>query len=118
MPFVSPRGLIKTKAPESKPNKPAETKQSAQSEDVEVKAHEASAALGEVNARDRDPSVVEGLEMWKGWSWKDGSGEEREDVDPLEETPAMDLAGEKGVGEVRIVIGEVEVGGVDVDVDG
>jgi hypothetical protein len=81
MPYVSPRGTVKTTAPPRQQQPPPE--EAVQGE--EPSEHAPSAELGEVNSRDRDSSIVEELEHWKGWGVRhDVTDYEREDIDPLD----------------------------------
>jgi hypothetical protein len=81
MPYVSPRGTVKSTIPpkhKAPPEEPAKIEKPV--------AHNPSVELGEVNSRDRDPSIVQELEHWKGWGAKhEIAKDEKEDMDPLDE---------------------------------
>jgi hypothetical protein len=70
--------------------------------------HIPSKELGEVSSRDRDASVVESLEHWKGWNARRESEDEGDDVDPLEAGPGP---AEIGKGRAQGVVVEIrEIG--------
>lgn len=81
MPYVSPRGTVKSTMP---------TKQAPVPQDLDklrkFEEHVPSIALGEVNSRDRNPSIVQKLDYWKGWgAHHEPVSDEQEDIDPLDE---------------------------------
>jgi hypothetical protein len=81
MPYVSPRGKVRSSIPPRQrptPKKPTTFEK--------LEEHVPSVDLGEVNSRDRDPSIVEELVHWKGWNAKhEAANDLKEDVDPLDE---------------------------------
>jgi len=89
MPYVSPRGAVKSTIPPRRQRLPLED-----STDIaKPEEHVPSADLGEVNSRDGDPFIIQELEHWKGWSVKhEIDKDEKEDVDPLDEEPNSDVA--------------------------
>jgi hypothetical protein len=95
MPYVSPRGAINNKIP----SKQQRTVTEAQEKYGEAIEHVPSKELGEVNSRDRDQSVVEELDQWKGWNAR------REGVPDEGEVGPLDTAGEEvnGINESRVM---------------
>lgn len=81
MPYISPRDAVKSRIPpRQKPPLAEPTKTEA------LQEHVPSVDLGEVNSRDGNPSVVQELEHWKGWSAEHKVVEdEKEADDPLDE---------------------------------
>jgi hypothetical protein len=89
MPYISPRGAVKSTIPPRRQRPPPEEPTNI----AKPEEHVPSADLGEVNSRDRDPSIAQELEHWKGWSAKhEIVKDEKEDVDPLDEEPNNEVA--------------------------
>jgi hypothetical protein len=80
MPYISPKGAIKSSIPPSKPKtKPASAQDNTPS-DGKIYLVESE------DTRPMDPKVVEELDHWKGWGARRESEAEDEDVDPLVES--------------------------------
>jgi hypothetical protein len=65
--------------------------------------------LGEVSSRDRDATVVESLQHWKGWNARRESEEEGEYIDPLDAGPGVVHVEKDCVEQLTVKVKEIDI---------